>query len=113
MRFFNSVVVTTAPRAAILVRLLVGAVFLSEGIQKFLFSQTLGVGHFAKIGILFPEITALFVGEIEIVGGILLICWYAFDGSNPLLPIILRINHLRICPRVLDAVLFPFGSIVA
>jgi len=70
MGFFKSVVVTTAPRAAILVRLLVGAMFLSEGIQKF-FSQTLGVGHFAKIGILCPEITAPFVGGIEIVGGIL------------------------------------------
>jgi len=71
MGFFKSVVVTTTPRAAILVRLLVGAMFLSEGIQKFLFSQTLGVGHFAKIGILCPEITAPFVGGIEIVGGIL------------------------------------------
>ena len=42
---------TNAPRATILIRLLVGAVFLSEGIQKFLFPATLGVGRFIKIGI--------------------------------------------------------------
>ena len=35
----------------VLIRLLVGAVFLSEGIQKFLFPASLGVGRFVKIGI--------------------------------------------------------------
>jgi len=32
-----------APRATVLVRLLVGWVFLAEGIQKFLFPDALGV----------------------------------------------------------------------
>ena len=41
----------SAPRATILVRLLVGWVFLSEGVQKFLFPSALGVGRFTKIGI--------------------------------------------------------------
>ena len=36
-------------RAVILIRLLVGLVFLSEGIQKFLFPAALGVGRFEKI----------------------------------------------------------------
>ncbi len=56
-----------------LIRLLVGAVFLSEGIQKFLSPDPLGVGRFAKIGIPAPEILAPFVGIIEIGGGILLL----------------------------------------
>jgi len=60
-----------APAAAILIRLLVGAVFLSEGIQKFLFPGELGVGRFAKIGIPEPEIMAPFVGVVEIVCGTL------------------------------------------
>jgi putative oxidoreductase len=42
---------TRAPAATVLVRLLAGAVFLSEGIQKFLFPVQLGAGRFAKIGI--------------------------------------------------------------
>jgi putative oxidoreductase len=47
-----------APAATILIRLIVGGVFLSEGIQKFLFPDVLGVGRFVKIGIPFPEIMA-------------------------------------------------------
>jgi uncharacterized membrane protein YphA (DoxX/SURF4 family) len=56
-----------------LVRVLVGLVFLSEGIQKFLFPDALGVGRFAKIGIPFPEMSAPFVGAVEIIAGALLV----------------------------------------
>jgi uncharacterized membrane protein YphA (DoxX/SURF4 family) len=38
-------------KAILLIRILVGWVFLSEGIQKFLFPGALGVGRFVKIGI--------------------------------------------------------------
>ena len=64
---------TNAPRATILIRLLVGGVFLAEGIQKFLFPAALGVGRFVKIGIPAPQFVAPFVGVVEIVGGTLLI----------------------------------------
>jgi putative oxidoreductase len=62
-----------APAAVLLIRLLVGAVFVSEGIQKFLFPADLGVGRFTKIGIPSPEVLAPFVGVVEIVGGLLLL----------------------------------------
>lgn len=52
-----------------LIRLMVGLVFLSEGIQKFLFPEVLGVGRFIKIGIPFPEVMGPFVGLVEIVCG--------------------------------------------
>lgn len=65
---------TSAPRSTILIRLLVGSVFLSEGIQKFLYPQELGAGRFAKIGIPSPEIMGPFVGVVEILcGGLLLL----------------------------------------
>jgi putative oxidoreductase len=64
---------TKAPRATILIRLLVGAVFLSEGIQKFLFPTALGAGRFVKIGIPAPQFFAPFVGVVEIICGALLI----------------------------------------
>lgn len=67
--FFDS----HAPAAVLLVRLLVGWVFLSEGIQKFLYPAALGVGRFEKIGIPFPAFLAPFVGVVEIVSGTLLI----------------------------------------
>ena len=57
----------------VLIRLAVGAVFLTEGIQKFLFPAALGVGRFTKIGIPAPEIMAPFVGVVEIGCGTLLI----------------------------------------
>jgi putative oxidoreductase len=63
---------TNSPRATILIRLLVGAVFLSEGIQKFLFPAALGAGRFAKIGIPAPQFFAPFVGVVEILFGTLL-----------------------------------------
>ena len=37
-----------AAKAVMLIRVLVEWVFVSEGIQKFLFPQALGVGRFAK-----------------------------------------------------------------
>ena len=64
---FPKLLATTAPNATVLVRILVGAVFLSEGIQKFLFSAALGVGRFEKIGIPSPVIAAPFVGMIEVI----------------------------------------------
>ena len=64
---------STAPKSVILIRLIVGWVFLSEGIQKFLFPAALGVGRFTKIGIPDPQILAPFVGVVEILCGALLI----------------------------------------
>ena len=60
---------SSAPAATILIRILVGVVFLSEGIQKFLFSDALGAGRFAKIGIPEPATVAPFVAVVEIVFG--------------------------------------------
>ena len=56
-----------------LVRLMVGTVFLAEGIQKFLFPAELGPGRFARIGIPWPQVMGPFVGVVEIIGGVLLI----------------------------------------
>ena len=64
---------TSAPAAALLIRLMVGAVFVSEGIQKFLFPANVGAGRFAKIGFPSPELVAPFVGSFEIACGTLLL----------------------------------------
>src|SRR5688572_24459254 len=53
---WHRIVPTSAANAVILVRLTVGAVFLSEGIQKFLFPDQLGTGRFLKIGLPMPEL---------------------------------------------------------
>jgi putative oxidoreductase len=69
----RAIVSTNAPAAVILIRLMVGGVFLSEGVQKFLLPQALGAGRFAKIGIPAPEVMGPFVGVVEIVGGALIV----------------------------------------
>jgi uncharacterized membrane protein YphA (DoxX/SURF4 family) len=53
--------------------LLVGWVFISEGIQKFLFADALGAGRFARIGIPAPEFTAAFVGVVEVLCGAMIV----------------------------------------
>ena len=77
---------SSAPRATILVRILVGWVFLSEGIQKFLFPAALGAGRFAKIGIPDPQFFGPFVGVVEIVcGGLLILGLLTRVAAIPLL----------------------------
>ncbi|HEV8366869.1 MAG TPA: DoxX family protein [Pyrinomonadaceae bacterium] len=73
MRSVRRLMSTTAPASVILIRIAVGGIFLSEGIQKFLFPNELGVGRFVKIGIPAPEVMGPFVGLVEIVCGSLII----------------------------------------
>jgi putative oxidoreductase len=73
-------------KSIILIRLMVASAFLSEGIQKFLFSDSLGVGRFVKIGIPFPGIMAPFVGTVEIVcGGLILLGFFTRLSTIPLI----------------------------
>jgi uncharacterized membrane protein YphA (DoxX/SURF4 family) len=61
----------SAPRSTILIRLMAGGVFVSEGILKFVYVNQ-GVGRFTKLGIPVPGPTAHFVAVLEIVGGLLI-----------------------------------------
>jgi uncharacterized membrane protein YphA (DoxX/SURF4 family) len=56
----------------ILIRLMVGLVFLSEGVQKLLF-PSLGPERFAAIGFPAPEVLAYFVACLEIAAGSLVL----------------------------------------
>lgn len=69
----NRILNTDNSKAIILIRLMVGVVFLSEGIQKFLFTGTLGAGRFEKIGLPSPEFLGSFVGSFEIICGTLIL----------------------------------------
>ncbi len=73
MSAFASFNRTKAPSSVVLIRFVVGLVFLTEGILKFLYPDELGTGRFAKIGILAPQVMGPFVGGVEIVCGALLI----------------------------------------
>jgi len=80
---------TRVSRALVLIRILVGWVFVSEGVQKFLFPAQLGVGRFEKIGIPSPQVMAPFVGAVEIIfGTLLLIGLFTRLAAIPLLAVI-------------------------
>ena len=64
---------TVSDNRSILPRIIVGLVFLSEGIQKFLFPELVGAGRFEKIGFANPEFSAAFVASFEIVCGVLML----------------------------------------
>jgi len=64
---WHHILSTGAPRSVVVIRLMVGVVFLSEGIQDFLFPAGLGAGRFERIGIPIPAITGPFVGVVETV----------------------------------------------
>jgi len=70
---FKKILHTDNSQSTILIRIMVGLVFLTEGIQKFLFADTLGVGRFAKIGFEHPAFWAQFTGTFEIICGILIL----------------------------------------
>lgn len=52
-----------------LIRVIVGLIFLSEGIQKFIFPDLVGAGRFEKIGFADPVFWAGFTGAFEILCG--------------------------------------------
>lgn len=73
MKLISRTLKTKASSAVILIRLLVGLVFLSEGIQKFLYPEIRGAGRFVKIGLPEPEFLSYFVASFEIVCGVLIV----------------------------------------
>jgi len=69
----SKLLTTHAAAAVIIIRLMVGAVFISEGIQKFLNPAEVGSGRFEKIGIPSPQIVAPLVACFEIGCGTLVL----------------------------------------
>jgi putative oxidoreductase len=94
----------------ILVRVIVGIVFLTEGILKFLRPAELGVGRFAHLGLPWPHLLAPFVGAVEIAaGGALILNFFAGDAALLLLFVILTAIATTKVPILLGHHLGPFG----
>lgn len=87
---FKKLWATDAAATTLLIRLMVGPVFLSEGIQKFLFPALRGAGRFGKIGLPAPDFLGSFVGSFEIGCGLLILLGLATRlASIPLIIIML------------------------
>lgn len=69
MKAFEKVIHSDRAGTTVLIRLMAGLVFLSEGMQKYLFPATRGAGRFEGIGLPAPEFLGYFVGATEIICG--------------------------------------------
>ena len=81
---------TTRDYRNILIRIIVGLIFLSEGIQKYLFPELDGTGRFLKIGFSDPAFWAYFTATFEIICGLLILAGFLTRAASiPLLIIML------------------------
>lgn len=87
---FQRIIRSDNSKTTIIIRLMVGTVFFSEGIQKFIFPAIRGAGRFEKIGLPSPEFLGNFVGTFEILcGALILIGLLTRLASIPLIIIML------------------------
>jgi len=94
---------TVDDHRAILVRMVVGLIFLTEGIQKFLFPELLGTGRFLKIGFSDPAFWAYFTGTFEIICGVfVLLGLFTRLASIPLLLIMITAFVTTKWPMLMD-----------
>ncbi|MGA3264138.1 MAG: DoxX family protein [Terracidiphilus sp.] len=96
----------------ILIRVVVGLVFLTEGILKFARPEELGWGRFAGIGLPFPHLLAPLAGGMEIAGGAaILLNFYAGDAAILLLAVIATALAATKLPILLGRTLGPFALV--
>lgn len=72
----RSLLATDAPASVLLIRVSVTLIFVSEGIQKFLFQAAFGAGRYSRIGLPMPGLMAPFVGTLQIACGLLVLAGF-------------------------------------
>lgn len=87
-KLLNQILKTADDHRSLIPRLVVGLVFLSEGIQKLLFPESVGAGRFEKIGFANPEGLAVLVATSEIISGLMMLAGFLVRlAAVPLLTI--------------------------
>ncbi|MGD0681850.1 MAG: DoxX family protein [Terracidiphilus sp.] len=93
----------------ILIRVVMGLIFLLEGSLKFLRPDNLGSGRFEALGVPLPHYLAPLVGGIEIVGGAaILVNIYAGDAAFAMLVVVIAALIATKFPILLGRPLGPF-----
>jgi len=110
-KVFNTYIINSSnDNRDLLVRLVVGLIFLTEGIQKYLFPELLGTGRFLKIGFTNPEFWAYFTGIFEIIcGACILIGLLTRLMSIPLFIIMVTAFITTKWPLLIDKGFWPFA----
>jgi putative oxidoreductase len=101
---------TDIDKGVILIRLAVGLIFSTEGIQKYLFPDLLGTGRFLTIGFSHPAFWAYFTGSFEIICGALIILGLITRlASIPLIIIMITAFITTKIPILLHKGLWPWA----
>jgi putative oxidoreductase len=99
---------------AIILRLGVGLVFLTEGLNKFIHPGERGPGRFADLGFPAPELVANMIGVVEIIAGTLLILGlFTRVAALVLAGVALTAIVLTKLPVLLGTGIFIFGGVDA
>lgn len=102
-KLFSIIISSSGDYKSLIPRVIVGLVFLSEGIQKYLFPELVGVERFIKIGFENAEFLAYFVATFEITCGILLLVGLLTRlASIPLLIIMVTAIVTTKIPKLLN-----------
>lgn len=89
--------------------MIVGVVFLTEGVLKLMYPAELGAGRFAHIGLPMPHVLGPLVGCVEIVAGLaVMLNFFAGDAAVLLLAVISTAIITTKIPILLGGPLGPF-----
>jgi len=104
MRLTAARILETRDDASIvLIRLMVGAVFLSEGFQKLIFPTLKGAGFFLQIGLPLPDILGYWIGSVEMICGAMVLAGFLTRPAVlPLIGIIIFAVNLTKIPLAMD-----------
>jgi len=91
----KSNLLTTADTPTLIPRLIVGLIFLSEGLQKYVTPDATGPGRFIKIGFSNPSFWAYFTGSFEIACAILILIGLLTRFATIPLLIIMAVAFLK------------------
>lgn len=69
MGMWEKITFTDNRNTTCLIRLMVGFIFFTEGLQKFLFPHLRGAGRFEDMGLPAPEFLSYFVASFEVLCG--------------------------------------------
>lgn len=84
MKYVDRIFRTDGHRTTVLIRLMVGHVFITQVNQKYIFSEAFGVGPLTRIGLLFHELMALLKTKLSVIKQKSLLT-FSYEGRTDLL----------------------------
>ncbi len=73
MGMWEKITLTDNRNTTFLIRFMVGFIFFTEGVQKFLFPHLRGAGRFEDMGLPAPEFLSYFVASFEVLCGAMIL----------------------------------------